>query len=341
MSVFVIAEAGVNHNGNPQRALDMVEIAARAGADAVKFQTFKADKLVSGSAQKAEYQKRQTGDGSQHEMLKALEMSDALHEQLFARCAEVGIEFMSTPFDEEAADFLVRLGMKRLKVPSGEIVNHRLLRHFAAKRRPMIVSTGMATMDEIEEAVTVVQGEWGDAPPEGGAPLTILQCTSNYPAAPGEINLRAMTTIADALGLPVGYSDHTLGITAAIAAAALGASVIEKHFTMDRALPGPDHGASLTPAELGDMVAAIREVEVLLGSPVKAPSEAEMAVRAVARRSVTTIRDLGAGATVGAGDVDLLRPAGGILPKDIDAVIGRRLTRPVAAGTALQWDDLE
>jgi N,N'-diacetyllegionaminate synthase len=341
MSVFVIAEAGVNHNGDPKRALDMVMVAAEAGADAIKFQTFTADKLVSERAQKAEYQQRQTGGGSQHEMLKALEMSEALHERLFDRCEEAGIEFMSTPFDEEAADFLIGLGMKRLKVPSGEIVNHRLLRHFAAKRRPMIVSTGMATMAEVEEAVAVVHQAWGDERPEGGAPLTILQCTSNYPAAPGEVNLRAMTSMAEALKLPVGYSDHTLGINAAIAAAARGATVIEKHFTMDRALPGPDHGASLTPAELGQMVAAIREVEVLLGSPVKAPSEAELAVRAVARRSVTAVRDLAAGAAVGAGDVDLLRPAGGILPKDIEKVIGRRLGRPVAAGTALQWDDLE
>jgi N-acetylneuraminate synthase len=341
VAVFIIAEAGVNHNGDPKRALDMVDVAAAAGADAIKFQTFTADKLVSGQAEKAEYQKRETGGGSQHEMLRSLEMSETLHLQLFERCAELGIEFMSTPFDEQAADFLVGLGMKRIKVPSGEIVNDRLLRHLAAKGRPMIVSTGMATMAEVEEAVRVVLEAWGTAPPEGDAPLTILHCTSNYPAAPNEVNLRAMTTMADALRLPVGYSDHTLGIVAAIAAASRGAAVIEKHFTLDRDLPGPDHKASLTVDQLGEMVKAIREVDVLLGSAVKAPTESELAVRAVARRSVTATRDLRADATVAADDIDLLRPAGGIPPRDHDAVIGRRLLRDVPAGTPLQWEDLE
>lgn len=341
MAVFIIAEAGVNHNGDPKRALDMVDVAAAAGADAIKFQTFTADKLVSGQAEKAEYQKRETGGGSQHEMLKSLEMSETLHLRLFERCAELGIEFMSTPFDEQAADFLVALGMKRIKVPSGEIVNDRLLRHLAAKGRPMIVSTGMATMAEVEEAVRVVREAWGAAPPEGDAPLTVLHCTSNYPAAPNEVNLRAMTTMADALRLPVGYSDHTLGIVAAIAAASRGAAVIEKHFTLDRDLPGPDHKASLTVDQLGEMVRAIREVELLLGSAVKAPTESELAVRAVARRSVTATRDLRAGATIAADDIDLLRPAGGIPPRDHDRVIGRRLLRAVSAGTPLQWEDLE
>jgi len=341
VAVFIIAEAGVNHNGDPDRALQMIDTAAEAGADAIKFQTFKADRLVGPTAEKAEYQKRQTGGGSQHDMLKSLEMSDALHERLFARCEAVGIEFMSTPFDEEAADFLIALGMKRIKVPSGEIVNHRLLRHLAAKQRPMIVSTGMATMAEVEEAVRVVLDAWGTAPPPGDAPLTILHCTSNYPVAAGEVNLRAMGTMAETLQLPVGYSDHTLGIVAAIAAAARGAAVIEKHFTMDRDLPGPDHGASLTPEELGEMVAAIREVDTLLGSDVKAPTESELAVRAVARRSVTATRDLGAGAVVVAEDVDMLRPAGGIAPKHIDLVVGRRMARDVQAGTPLQWDHLE
>ena len=341
MSVFIIAEAGVNHNGDPKRALDMVDVAAEAGADAIKFQTFTADKLVSEHAEKAEYQKRQTGGGSQHEMLKSLEMSEALHQRLFERCEQAGIEFMSTPFDEEAADFLVGLGMKRIKVPSGEIVNHRLLRHLAAMRRPMIVSTGMATLAEVEEAVSVVQGVWGEAPLPDEAPLTILHCTSNYPAAPGEVNLRAMTTMAEVLKLPVGYSDHTLGINAAIAAAARGATVIEKHFTLDRNLAGPDHGASLTRDELAEMISAVREVGVLLGSDVKAPTEVELAVRAVARRSVTAARDLKAGAVIAADDIDLLRPAGGILPKHVDELIGRRMGRDVRAGTPLQWDHLE
>jgi len=341
MSVFVIAEAGVNHNGDAQRALDMVDAAAAAGADAIKFQTFKADRLVGRTAEKAEYQKRETGGGSQHEMLRSLEMSEMLHRRLFDRCDEAGIEFMSTPFDEDAADFLIGLGMKRIKVPSGEIVNYRLLRHLAAKCRPMIVSTGMATMGEVEDAVQVVRDAWGSTIPAGDAPLTILHCTSNYPASPAEVNLRAMNTMAELLRLPVGYSDHTLGIVAAIAAVARGATVIEKHFTLDRELPGPDHKASLTVAQLRDMVAAIREVDILLGSELKAPTESELAVRAVARRSVTAARDLEAGALLAAGDVDLLRPAGGILPRHIDEVIGRRLSRNVAAGTPLQWEHLE
>jgi N,N'-diacetyllegionaminate synthase len=341
MSVFIIAEAGVNHNGDADRALAMIDTAAEAGADAIKFQTFKADRLVGPTAEKADYQKRETGGGSQLDMLRSLEMSEELHARLFARCEEAGVEFMSTPFDEDAADFLVALGMRRIKVPSGEIVNDRLLRHLAAKRKPMIVSTGMATMAEVEEAVRIVHEAWGAQPPPDAAPLTILHCTSNYPALAAEVNLRAMTTMAEALNLPVGYSDHTLGINAAIAAAARGATVIEKHFTMDRSLPGPDHAASLTPEELGRMVEAVREIDLLLGSPVKAPTESELAVRAVARRSVTATRDLAAGATVAADDVDLLRPALGIPPRGLGEVIGRRLRQDVAAGTPLQWEHLE
>ncbi|HEY0625294.1 MAG TPA: N-acetylneuraminate synthase [Allosphingosinicella sp.] len=340
MGVFIIAEAGVNHNGDADRALRMIDVAAEAGADAIKFQTFSADRLAGPTAAKADYQARETGGGGQHEMLKALEMSDELHRRLFARCTEAGIEFMSTPFDEEAADFLAALGMRRLKVPSGEVVNHPFLRHLAAKGLPMIVSTGMATMDEVREAADVVREGWGGHPPEDPAPLSILHCTSNYPAAPEDVNLRAMTSIADTLGVPVGYSDHTLGAAVSIAAVARGAVVIEKHFTLDRALPGPDHRASLTPEELKDMVMAIRAVEAALGSDVKAPTEAELAVRQVARRSVTAMRSLAAGAVIEREDVALLRPATGIPPKHLDEVVGRRLARPVEAGTPLQWDDL-
>jgi N,N'-diacetyllegionaminate synthase len=338
--VFVIAEAGVNHNGDAERALQMIDVAAEAGADAVKFQTFSADRLAGPTAAKAEYQQRETGDGGQHDMLKALEMSDELHRRLFERCTARGIEFMSTPFDEQAADFLVSLGMQRLKVPSGEVVNHPFLRHLAAKRLPMIVSTGMATMDEVTEAVDLIGRCWGESPPAADVPLTVLHCTSNYPAAPADVNLRAMTSMGDALRVPVGYSDHTLGATVAIAAVARGACVLEKHFTLDRSLPGPDHRASLDPAELKALVASIREVEVALGSDVKAPTPAELAVRAVARRSITASRDLAPGETIGASDVALLRPATGIPPKHLDEVIGRRIATAVAAGTPLRWDDL-
>lgn len=342
MSVFFIAEAGVNHNGDADRALEMVDVAARAGADAIKFQSFSADKLVSHQAEKAEYQKRETGDGGQHAMLKALEMSDALHEALVARCAGAGIEFMSTPFDEDAADMLVALGMRRIKVPSGEITNHPFLRHLAGKDRPLVVSTGMATMQEITDALAVI----GRAREARGFTtaledmVTVLHCTSNYPAEPGDVNLRAMRTIADETGMPVGYSDHTLGLAVSTAAVAMGAQVIEKHFTLDRTLPGPDHRASLTPDELTALIAQIRIVEAALGSPVKAPTAAELPVRAVARRSIAAARDLPAGTVLTRGDVALLRPGTGIAPAHVEDIGGRALARDVARGTPLSWDDL-
>jgi N,N'-diacetyllegionaminate synthase len=342
MKTFVIAEAGVNHNGDDALALQLVDTAARCGADAVKFQTFSADKLVRPGAEKAEYQKRQTGAGDQHAMLKALEMSPALHRKLHARCQELGIEFMSTPFDEEAADFLLELGMQRIKVPSGEITNTPFLEFLAAKDRPLIVSTGMASLDEIVQAVAVIRGvreRLGLRAPLGEV-LTILHCTSNYPAAFGDVNLRAMATIAAATGLPVGYSDHTLGQAVSTAAVALGATVIEKHFTLDRTMPGPDHAASLEPDELASLIAQIRAVEQALGSPVKQPTASELPVRALVRRSVTAVRAIAEGAVVEAADIDLRRPGDGIPPADAARVPGHRARRAIAAGTTLHWSDL-
>lgn len=342
MSAFIIAEAGVNHNGSVDRALAMVDAARDAEADAIKFQTFSAEKLASPDAEKAAYQKVATGSGSQLEMLRALELSEADYRAILARCEARGIEFMSTPFDEEAADFLAGLGMRRLKVPSGEIVSHSLLRHLARMDRPIILSTGMATMDEIHEAVAVIRdtraacGFTADV----ASILTILHCTSNYPAGLKDVNLRAMKTIADETGLPVGYSDHTLGITVALAAVALGATVIEKHFTLDRNLDGPDHQASLSVEELAEMVRGIRGVEKALGSAVKAPTEAELAVRAVARRSISAARDLQVGDVLSADDLILLRPASGIEPKFQDEVVGRVLASPVKAWQAITWRDL-
>lgn len=338
MPVFFIAEAGVNHNGDAHRALAMVDAAASAGADAIKFQTFTAESLVSPLAQKADYQKRETGDGTQFAMLKALEMSDDLHRALVERCAAAGIEFMSTPFDANALDFLASLGMKRIKVPSGEITNHPFLKAVAAKALPVILSTGMATMDEIHDAVAVIRGVWRtiDAEPD----LTILHCTSNYPAAPGDVNLRAMQTIAAQTGLPVGYSDHTLGLAVSTAAVAMGAMVIEKHFTLDRNLPGPDHRASLTTEEMAALILQIRDVEAALGSPVKAPTESELPVRAVARRSVCVRTSLPAGHCLTADDLVLLRPATGIPPRDLDSLPGQSLARPLDAGTPITRDDL-
>ncbi len=341
IKTFVIAEAGVNHNGSENLALQLVDVAARCGADAVKFQTFKADKLVRRGAAKAAYQQAATGGGDQHSMLAGLEMSEALHQRLFERCAEKGIEFMSTPFDEEAADFLVDLGMKRIKIPSGEITNYPFLRYLAAKDRPLILSTGMATLQEIIEATEVIRSERQiqclRSPLE--SMLTVLHCTSNYPAAPDDVNLRAMGTIASELGVPVGYSDHTLGLAVSTAAVARGAVVIEKHFTLDSNLPGPDHKASLTPDELAALINQIREVERALGSSEKRPSDAELPVRELVRRSVTTARDLPEGAAVSATDLCLLRPGTGIAPRELVAVLGRLTARAIPAGTTLQWSD--
>lgn len=340
LSVLIIAEAGVNHNGDAERALAMVDAAKAVGADAVKFQSFSADKLAAPGAEKAEYQKHETGAGGQREMLRALEMSEDTHHRVIDRCREVGIEFMSTPFDEEAADFLVAAGMTRIKVPSGEIINLPFLRHLAALDRPMIVSTGMATMNEITEAVAVIADT--RARRRLAAPLesmvTILHCTSNYPAAPSDVNLRAMNTIGEVTGLPIGYSDHTLGPAVSTAAVALGATVIEKHFTLDAGLPGPDHRASLTVEQLAELVRQIRVVEQALGSPAKAPTPAELPVRAVARRSVMARADLPAGHVLSLDDLILLRPATGIAPKHFDALPGRTIKTAVAAGQPLTWE---
>lgn len=342
MKTFIIAEAGVNHNGNDALALQLVDTAARCGADAVKFQTFSADKLVRRGAAKAAYQQAATGDGDQHAMLKSLEMSAELHHKIVARCREVGIEFMSTPFDREAAEFLLGLGMQRIKVPSGELTNEPFLAFLAAQGVPLIASTGMATLAEIERAVAVI-GQARSAAGHTGPladSLTILHCTSNYPAQCRDVNLRAMRTIGDTTGMPVGYSDHTLGLAVSTAAVALGAVVIEKHFTLDRALPGPDHQASLIPDELAQLVRHIRDVEQALGSPTKAPTESEWPIRDLVRRSVTLVRDVPAGHCFTEADLDLLRPGTGIPPAGLTQVPGRAAARAIAAGTTLQWQDL-
>jgi N,N'-diacetyllegionaminate synthase len=320
-----------------------VETAARCGADAVKFQTFTAEKLVRPGAEKAEYQKRETGGGDQFGMLKALEMSEDMHRRLIQRCGELDIEFMSTPFDEEAADFLVSLGMKRIKVPSGEITNHPFLAYLAAQNVPMIISTGMATLDEVREAVDVVRRERVRLGQESDLKdyLTVLHCTSNYPAAFGDVNLRAMRTIANATGMPIGYSDHTAGTTISVAAVAMGAMVIEKHFTLDRNLPGPDHRASLEPDELAAMIKQIREVECALGSDRKEPTASELPVRSLVRRSVTTTVLVPKGEALTRDRVTLLRPGTGIPPKDLGRIIGKRAARDLAAGTTIDWSDLE
>lgn len=342
MKTFVIAEIGVNHNGSEKLASEMVEAAHRCGADAVKFQTFKADSLVVKGAKKAEYQKRETGSGDQYSMLKDLEMSEAMHAQLVKQCERLGIEFMSTPFDNESAEFLGSLGMSRIKISSAEITNFPFLAFLAGFNKPLILSTGMASLDEIVDAVDLIQAErkrHGFLRPLAEM-LVVLHCTSNYPTRLADVNLRAIATMRDKLNVPIGYSDHTQGITVAPAAVALGAVIIEKHFTLDRLLPGPDHKASLEPDQFKEMVTRIREVETALGSGEKAPQASELPVRDLVRRSIVLARDMVEGECITENDISFLRPGTGLAPREIEKVIGKRVIKNLKAGTILQSIDL-
>lgn len=332
---FIIAEAGVNHNGDMVLARRLVDAAAEAGADAVKFQTFRAERLVSPSAPKAAYQLRTTDRReSQFEMIRRLELSEQNHVELLGYCAERGIVFLSSPFDELSSDYLESLDVPAFKIPSGEITNHPFLAHVAAKRRPIILSTGMSNLDEVGAAVGVIL--------EAGDPgLVLLQCVSNYPAAPADINLRAMATMEQAFGVPVGYSDHVPENAVAFGAAALGACVIEKHFTLDRTLPGPDHKASLEPGELKELVAGIRAVEAAMGDGVKRPAASEADTAAVARKSLVAHHDLPAGQRLERGDLEAKRPGTGIAPSRLDEVIGKRLKRTLGQNELLGWSDVE
>ena len=343
LQTFVIAEAGINHNGREDLALKLIDAAADCGASAVKFQTFSAERLVRKGAPAAAYQRANTGIADQFALLKSLELSQASHEKLARRCEVAGIEFMSTPFDVESADFLRGLGMGRFKIPSGEITNEPFLAHLAAFDRPLILSTGMADMSEIERAVEVIdvaRANSGLAAAQD-RDLSILHCTSNYPAALADVNLLAMRAIAETTGRTVGYSDHTAGILIAPVAVALGAKIIEKHFTLDRDMAGPDHKASLTVPELRAMIEAIIGTEKALGSGIKEPTPSEEPVRKLVRRSLTTARDVAAGEVLTRSDIVLLRPGDGIPPRELDKVVGLRTRHPVAAGTTLTWRDLE
>jgi N,N'-diacetyllegionaminate synthase len=332
--VFVIAEAGVNHNGDPALAHRLVEVAAVAGADAVKFQTFRTEALVSRHAPKAPYQVETTGAGeSQLEMLRRLELSRAEFVALAETCRRRGILFLSSAFDEASADDLEALGVAAFKTGSGELTNLPLLRHLAAKRRPLIVSTGMATLDEVEVAVAAVR--------EHGTPLALLHCVSAYPAPPEESNLRAMDTLRARFACPVGFSDHAPGLTVSVAAVARGATIIEKHFTVDRSLPGPDHRASLDPGELTALVAAIRQVESALGDGDKRPTAAELPTRRVARKSLVAAGPLRRGDTLGRASVAVKRPGTGIPPGELEQALGRRLRRDVEADEVIEWTMLE
>ena len=336
---FVIAEAGVNHNGDLALALKLADAARAAGADAVKFQTFRAEDVVTASAPAADYQRANTGATSQFAMIKALELDEAGHDRVARHCADIGIEFFSTPFSPQAVDLLAGLGVRRLKLPSGEITNRPLLAKAAATGLPLLLSTGMSTLDEVRTAIAWIQAEWAR---RGHAPeLLVMHCTSAYPAPPESLNLRAITTLAERFGLPVGYSDHSQGIVAAIGAVALGAVAIEKHLTLDKALPGPDHLASADPQEFAALVRGVRALQAMLGDGVKQPQPIERNTRDVARRSVVSTRALAAGHVLQPGDLALRRPGTGIAPQDLEALAGRRLCRPVDSDIPLQWDMLE
>lgn len=327
MKTLIIAEAGVNHNGDMDLARALVRAAADAGADMVKFQTFQASKITAAHAPKADYQKETTGTGeSQQAMIAKLELSRADHDMLVAECEAAGIRFFSTGFDEDSLDMLVELGIDRIKVPSGEITNLPLLRHIAAKRLPVILSTGMADMADIEAAIGVMEA--------GGVPrdtITVLHCNTEYPTPMQDVNLPTMRNIAAAFGVEVGYSDHTMGIELPIAAVALGATVIEKHITLDRSLPGPDHRASLEPAEFAQMVQAIRNIEqAVSGDGIKRPSPSEAKNRAIARKSIVAARAIAAGETFSADNLTAKRPGTGISPMRWDEVIGRAASRAFA-----------
>jgi N-acetylneuraminate synthase len=332
--VLFIAEAGVNHNGDPQRALQLVDAAAEAGADAVKFQTFRAEEVVSFGAPKARYQIETTGaQESQLDMIKRLELLPETHRELMERCDARGILFLSTPFDVGSADLLETLGVPAYKIPSGEITNWPFLEHIASKRKPVILSTGMSDLGEVEHAVGVLRAA-------GCEELVILHCTSSYPAPAAHANLRALRTMADAFQVPVGLSDHTMGIEVALASVALGACVIEKHFTLDRSLPGPDHQASLEPGELHALIRSIRIVESALGNGLKQPVAAEQEVRNVARRSIVSRQTIASGTLITRDLLAFKRPGTGIPPSQYTRVIGRKAARTIVADTLIRLEDL-
>ena len=321
MSVLIIAEAGVNHNGNLDLALKMVDEAKRAGADIVKFQTAIPEKVISKYADKAEYQKKTTGnEESQLEMCKRIHLKLSDYDIIKKYCEEVGIEFLSTPFDLESIDYLEKLGMRLWKIPSGEITNLPYLIKIAKTGRPVIMSTGMAELNEVEEAVNVLKEN-------GAGEITLLHCTTEYPAPFESVNLRAMNTLREKFGTEVGYSDHTVGFEAAVAAAVLGASVIEKHFTLNHNMEGPDHKASLEPEEFEVMVNNIRLIEKALGDGVKQPAEAEKKNIAIARKSIVAARDIKKGEVLTEDNITVKRPGSGISPMKWFEVLGTEAVR--------------
>ncbi|EMO32817.1 N-acetylneuraminate synthase [Leptospira santarosai str. HAI821] len=324
MKTLIIAEAGVNHNGDLELARKLIDVAANAGADIVKFQTFEAERLVTKSAKKADYQNSATGNAaeSQYEMLKKLELSKENHEKLIQHCKQTGIEFLSTAFDLQSLAFLEQLNLSRYKIPSGEITNLPYLQKIGSSGKPIILSTGMSTLGEIESALLVLETTGAKR-----NEITVLHCNTEYPTSYSDVNLSAMKSIADAFKIKVGYSDHTSGIEVSVAAVALGASVIEKHFTLDRSLPGPDHKASLEPNELKTMVRSIRNIELSLGDGIKKPSNSELKNISIARKSIVAAFSIKAGEIFTRENLTAKRPGDGISPMRLDEVIGLKAKR--------------
>lgn len=334
MSVFIIAEAGVNHNGNIELAKKLIDAAKQAKVDAVKFQTFKTEKIVSKSVEMAEYQKENLKtQESQYEMIKKLELSYDSFKELKQYCEDKNILFLSTPDDEDSLDFLVELQVEQIKIGSTEVTNLNYLRKIAKKNLPIILSTGMSTLGEVETALRIIYEE-------GNRNVTLLHATTDYPTAYDDVNLRAMITLKNAFNVPIGYSDHTLGYEAAIAAVTMGAEVIEKHFTLDKNMEGPDHKASLDPEELKEFVVKIRNTEKLLGDGIKKPTNREKEIIEVVRRSIVASNDLKKGAIITEEMLEFKRPGKGIKPEMIDVLIGRELKRDIKEDEVIKWEDI-
>lgn len=334
--VIIIAEAGVNHNGDFNNALKLIEAAAKAGADYVKFQTFKADKLVSKEAELANYQKTNSDSDTQYQMLKKLEMPDDWYLKLIKHSLDNGIKFLSTGFDEESIDFLENYNVDFYKIPSGEITNKPLLTHIAKKKKPIVISTGMATMIDINNAIQVFLDN--QIPRDK---ITILHCNTEYPTPMIDVNLSAMNTIKNEFNVNVGYSDHTIGIEVPIAAVALGAKIIEKHFTLDKNMEGPDHKASLDPTELSLMVKSIRNISNAIGTGYKTPSQSEIKNLSIARKSIHIKNNVNMGDVVVMEDLIMLRPGDGISPMDVDTVLNKKYNTNLLSGHKLTLKDLQ
>ncbi len=335
-STLIIAEAGVNHNGDINLAKKLIDVAAMAGVDYVKFQTFKADKLVDKNAEKASYQKENTGnDDSQYSMLKKLELTDNDHCDLIEHCKKKGVKFLSTAFDLDSIEFL-KDKLDFYKIPSGEITNLPYLEKVAKLNLPIVMSTGMATLEEVKDAFNILINNGVKK-----EDITILHCNTEYPTPMKDVNLNAMLTIGKELDVKIGYSDHTLGIEVPIAAVALGAICIEKHFTLDRGMDGPDHKASLEPDELKSMVKGIRNIEMALGNGVKQPSESEKKNIPIARKSIHIKHDLQVGHVLSTNDFIMIRPGGGISPMIYKKLIGKKSRIALASQHKLRLEDLE